>query len=71
MIAAEMTGRSCLGLEVSPTYVDIVVTRWQAFTGQTATWRVTGAALRRSKRKHFKGERGRKQCRLLRPGDAR
>jgi len=36
LIAAEMTGRVCYGLELNPAYVDVVVRRWQAFTGQTA-----------------------------------
>ena len=30
LIAAEMTGRVCYGLELSPAYVDVVVRRWQA-----------------------------------------
>ena len=36
VIAAEMTGRSCHAIELSATYVDVAVTRWQAFTGQQA-----------------------------------
>jgi DNA modification methylase len=37
MIAAEQTHRRCLGIELDPTYVDLVIRRWQAFTGKTAT----------------------------------
>lgn len=37
MIAAEMTGRRCYGIELSPAYVDVIVNRWQAFTGREAT----------------------------------
>ena len=37
MIAAEMTGRVCHGLELSPEYCDVIVTRWQEFTGKKAT----------------------------------
>lgn len=37
MIAAETTGRVCYGLELSPAYVDVIVKRWQEFTGKTAT----------------------------------
>jgi DNA modification methylase len=37
IIAAEMTGRACHAIEISPTYVDVAILRWQAFTGQTAT----------------------------------
>jgi DNA modification methylase len=34
IIAAEMTGRACLAIELDPTYVDVAVKRWQSFTGQ-------------------------------------
>ncbi len=37
IIAAEMTGRACHAIEISPQYVDVAVRRWQSFTGQTAT----------------------------------
>jgi DNA modification methylase len=37
IIAAEMSGRCCHALELSPAYVDVAVLRWQAFIGQTAT----------------------------------
>jgi len=37
IIAAEMTGRKCYAIELNPAYVDIAVTRWQAFTGMKAT----------------------------------
>jgi DNA modification methylase len=37
IIAAEMTGRSCLAIEIDPAYVDVTVLRWQAFTGLVAT----------------------------------
>ena len=37
MIAAEMEGRACLGLEIAPQYVDVIVQRWQNFTGKHAT----------------------------------
>jgi DNA modification methylase len=37
IIAAEMTGRSCHAIELSPAYVDVAVKRWEAFTGQSAT----------------------------------
>jgi hypothetical protein len=36
IIAAEQTRRRCLGMELDPIYVDLVVHRWQAFTGKTA-----------------------------------
>lgn len=37
MIAAEMTGRHCYGIELSPAYCDVIVKRWQEFTGREAT----------------------------------
>jgi DNA modification methylase len=36
LIAAEMTGRPCHAVELDPLYVDLAVTRWQAFTGEEA-----------------------------------
>ena len=43
LIAAETTGRVCLGIELNPAYVDVAVERWQRFTGQ-----VGGARRRRA-----------------------
>src|SRR6516162_6102005 len=42
LIAAEMTGRICCGLEISPAYVDVILRRWQAFTGRTAMHQASG-----------------------------
>ena len=36
LIAAETTGRVCLGIELNPAYIDVAVKRWQRFTGQIA-----------------------------------
>jgi DNA modification methylase len=36
LIAAETTGRVCLGIELNPAYVDVAVERWQQFTEQLA-----------------------------------
>ncbi len=36
IIAAEITGRLCYAIELSPSYVDVAVQRWQAFTGGQA-----------------------------------
>lgn len=36
IIAAEITGRSCHAIELNPTYVDVAVKRWRAFTGEKA-----------------------------------
>jgi DNA modification methylase len=37
IIAAEMTGRSCYALELAPTFVDVALARWEAFTGNKAS----------------------------------
>jgi DNA modification methylase len=37
LIGCEMAGRQCFGAELDPAYVDVVIARWQAFTGQDAT----------------------------------
>jgi DNA modification methylase len=44
IIAAEMTGRACHAIEISPQYVDVAVRRWQSFTGQNATLEGDGRA---------------------------
>jgi len=36
VIAAERTGRICYGIELDPGYVDVIVRRWQTFTGLSA-----------------------------------
>jgi DNA modification methylase len=36
LIAAETCGRTCLGVELNPTYVDVAVTRWQQLSGEQA-----------------------------------
>jgi DNA modification methylase len=43
LIAAEMTGRSCLAIDIDPAYVDVAVFRWQAFTGEAAILEKSGA----------------------------
>jgi DNA modification methylase len=42
LIAAEQLGRRCYGMEISPAYCDVIVKRWQQFTGKTATLESTG-----------------------------
>jgi hypothetical protein len=42
IIAAERTGRVCYGVEIDPAYVDTIVRRWQAFTGQSAVQALSG-----------------------------
>jgi DNA modification methylase len=44
IIAAEMEGRACHAVELSPAYVDVAVRRWQDFTGGQAVLDGEGAA---------------------------
>jgi DNA modification methylase len=37
LIACQKTGRSCRMMELDPKYVDVIIKRWQDFTGHTAT----------------------------------
>lgn len=43
MIACEKTGRHARLMELDPKYVDVIVRRWQDFTGKQATHAATGA----------------------------
>jgi len=43
MIACEKTGRHSRLMELDPKYVDVIVRRWQEFTGKQATHAATGA----------------------------
>jgi DNA modification methylase len=36
LMGAERTGRVCYAMELTPAYVDVIVKRWQQFTGKTA-----------------------------------
>ena len=42
LIACEKTGRDCRMMELDETYVDIIICRWQDFTGKEATNEETG-----------------------------
>ena len=44
LIACEKTGRVCRMMELSPRYVDVIVRRWQEFTGKKAKRENDGAA---------------------------
>lgn len=43
LIACEKTGREARLMELDPKYVDVIVRRWQEFTGKQATLESTGA----------------------------
>ena len=37
LIAAEKTGRICYGMELDPKYVDVIIKRWEDYTGNKAS----------------------------------
>ncbi len=36
LIACEKTNRKCYGMEIDPIYCDVIIERWQKFTGKEA-----------------------------------
>jgi DNA modification methylase len=42
LMAAERIGRNCCGLEIDPLYVDTIIRRWQAQTGDDAVHAASG-----------------------------
>lgn len=42
MIGAEQAGRNCFMMELDPKYCDVIIKRWQDFTGQEATLEGSG-----------------------------
>jgi len=37
LIACEKSNRVCYGLELDPKYVDVIISRWEGYTGKKAT----------------------------------
>ncbi len=50
IIAAEKHGRACYAMEIDPQYVQVAVTRWEAFAGQKAARHRVGRSSRRGAR---------------------
>jgi DNA modification methylase len=42
LMAAELTERVCYGIELDPKYCDVIVRRWEEFTGNQATLEADG-----------------------------
>jgi DNA modification methylase len=42
LIACEETGRRCAAIELDPKYCDVILARWEKFTGKTATLAAKG-----------------------------
>ena len=49
LAAAELTERVCIGIELDPKYVDVIVQRWQDLTGKSATLEGDGSTFERVK----------------------
>jgi len=43
LIASEKLTRKCYGMELDPKYIDVIIKRWQEYTGKQATHADTGA----------------------------
>ena len=44
LVACEKTGRRCFMMELDPLYADVIVQRWEQFTGKKAQRQPSGAA---------------------------
>jgi len=40
LIACEQTNRVCYGMEIDPAYIDVIIQRWENFTGQKAVKKI-------------------------------
>lgn len=58
LIAAEKTGRICRAIELDPKFADVIVTRWQAHTGQDAVQEASGATFNELKAQGRPNETG-------------
>ena len=57
IIAAENLGCNAFAMELDPKYVDVAVTRWQEFTGQTAILESTGKTFEETKQERIHAAR--------------
>ncbi|GLI95449.1 DUF7220 family protein [Methylocystis echinoides] len=56
-IAGEKTGRRVYGMELSETLCDVIITRWQEFSGKTAVLDGEGATYAEMRTKAWRGQR--------------
>lgn len=56
IIAAEQTGRTAIGMDLSPAYVHISLERWAKFTGQEPIHEATGLTFSEVKKRHATAE---------------
>ena len=60
VLAAELSKRACVGIEISPAYVDVAIARWEKLTGLEAVHEETGltfAVLRQRRSRVHEGSR--------------
>jgi len=69
LIAAEMLGRRCRAMELSPPFVDVAVRRWQHFTGREAVLEGDGSTWAAVRKKRRDAER-RRAKKVAARGDA-
>lgn len=57
LIAAEKTGRQARLVELDPAYCDVIVQRWQRFSGSDAMLEANGRRFRTTDAVHTQGEK--------------
>jgi DNA modification methylase len=62
VIAAEMEGRHSLGLELDAAYCDVIVRRWQSFTGKAVTLAGEGRSFAEIDAERFDPDDNSKRC---------
>lgn len=68
LMAAQIEGRTCLGLELDPAYCDVICERWAEYTGRDPVHQASGKSFSELREKHGK-EKGRD--RLIKRGEQR
>lgn len=65
LIAAERLGRRCFGIEIEPRYCDVIVRRWEEYTGRKAVLEKSSDAKEtRTKTKSVRRANGRRPARV-------
>jgi len=65
LIAAEQTGRVCFGVELDPKYLDVIIRRWQMYTGKRAVLEGDGRTFDNRRGADWSGRVRQKLCRRL------
>lgn len=62
LVACEKTGRICRAIELDPLYVDVIVQRWEALTGQSAVLEASGDTFAEVRRHRVEEQLGGADC---------